>query len=275
MPKAGMSSKRRTEDSTGWLEMDYTTVTEATGTRVTRDALSMLYTRYKSAVAFCGGKDVLELACGSGQGLGFLAAKARRIIGGDYSEALLRIAHRHYGGRVPLVQLDAHMLPFRDGSFDVLIIYEAIYYLTDPDMCLDECRRVLRDRGVVLICTVNKEWSGFNPSPFSTRYFAVRELGELLIRQGFSVELYCAFPVSRGSAKERIVSLVRRVAVSLQLIPGTMKGKELLKRLFFGSLTPIPPEVTDGMADLHMLLPVTGNTALSDYKVLYAIGRVR
>lgn len=253
--------------------MDYTEVTEATGSRVIREALSMLYTRYKTAAAFCEGKAVLEVACGSGQGLGYLAAKARRVVGGDCTETLLGLARRHYGGRVPLVRLDAHALPFRDHSFDIVILYEAIYYLTRPDKFLDECCRVLRDQGVVLICTVNKEWSEFNPSPLSVRYFGARELAELLGQQGFSFELYGGFPVSRESLKDRVVSLLKRLAVRLHFIPKTMKGKEALKKLFFGRLTPIPPEVTDGMAELSPLVPINGNCVISEYKVLYAIGR--
>ena len=254
---------------------DYTTVTEVPGISATREQMSMLYTRYRTAAAFCEGKHVLEVACGSGQGLGYVAAKAGRVIGGDYTEGLLRKAHRHYSGRVSLVQLDAHVLPFRDQSFDVTILYEAIYYLAQPDKFLDECRRVLRDRGVILICTVNEEWSDFNPSPFSTRYFAAQGLAELLKRQGFSVELYGAFPVSRESAKDRIVSAIKRVAVSLHLIPKTMKGKEVLKRLFFGRLMLIPPEVTDGMAELCPLVPINGDSVISDHKGLYVIGVIR
>lgn len=254
---------------------DYTTVTEVPGIGATREQMSMLYTRYKTAAAFCEGKNVLEVACGSGQGLGYLAGKAGRVVGGDYTEGLLRVARRHYGGRVPLVRLDAHMLPFRDHRFDVVILYEAIYYLAQPDRFLDECRRVLRHPGVVVICAVNKEWSDFNPSPFSTRYFAARELGGLLKEQGFSVELYGAFPVSRVSTRDQMVSAIKRVAVWLHLIPKTMKGKEALKRLFFGRLTPIPPEVTDGMAEQYQLVPIKGNSVVSAYKVLYAIGQIR
>ena len=255
--------------------MDYTAVTEATGTRVTREALSMLYLRYRMAATFCEGKDVLEVACGSGQGLGYLATKAKHIVGGDYTEGLLRMAYRYYGGRIPLVRLDAHLLPFRNRSFDVVILYEAIYYLAQPDQCLAECRRVLRDQGVVLICTVNREWSDFNPSPLSTRYFSAQELTDLLRRQGFNIELYGSFPVSRGSVRDHIVSVIKRVAVRLHLIPRTMKGKEVLKKLFFGRLTPIPPEVTDGMAEAYPLVPITTNSPNSQYKVLYAIARAR
>jgi FlaA1/EpsC-like NDP-sugar epimerase len=40
----------------------------------------------------------------------------------------------------------------------VVILHQAIYYLAQPDRFLDECHRVLRKKGNLLICTNNKEW---------------------------------------------------------------------------------------------------------------------
>jgi hypothetical protein len=86
----------------------------------------------------------------------------------------------------------------------------------------------------LLIRTVNKDWSEFNPSPFSTRHFSVPELGKLLQDNGFKAEFYGAFSVLPKGLKEKTVALIKRTAVALHLIPKTMKGKELLKRVFFG-----------------------------------------
>lgn len=255
--------------------MDYTAVTEVTGNRVTREALSMLYTRYHTAAAFCEGKDVLEVACGSGQGLGYLAKRARRVIGGDYTENLIRRAQRHYRARVPLLLLDAHALPFRPSSFDVVILYEAIYYLAQPEGFLEECRRVLRTKGIVLICTVNKEWMDFNPSPFSTHYFSGTELAWLLKTHHFDVDLFGAFPVSNGSATDRMSSIIKRLAVTLHLMPNTMKGKEFLKRVFFGKLSSLPAEIEDGVAQAYPLVPIQNDSGNSQYKVLYAIAHMQ
>lgn len=255
--------------------MDYTAVTEVTGNRVTREALSMLYTRYHTAAVFCEGKDVLEVACGSGQGLGYLAKRARRVVGGDYTENLIRGAQRHYRARIPLLLLDAHALPFQISSFDVIILYEAIYYLAQPEGFLEECRRVLRTKGSILICTVNKEWREFNPSPYSKHYLSCSELASLLKSHQFDVELFGAFPVSTGLVKDRIRSLLKRLAVTLHLMPKTMKGKEFLKQLFFGELLPLPPEVADGMAEAYPLVPIPGDTRNSLHKVVYAIAHMR
>lgn len=254
---------------------DYTTVTELPGAAASPEQLSMLYTRYAYAAGFCEGKEVLEVACGAGLGLGYLAKKATRVVGGDFTEPLLRVARHYYGEAMPLVRLDAHALPFRDRRFDVIILYEAIYYLAGPGQFVKECRRVLRDGGVLLICTVNRGWSDFNPSPFRTHYFSAGELSDLLREHRFQVELHGAFPVVNGSVKDTVVSFLKRAAVTLHLMPKTMKGKELLKRIFFGKPVPLPAKVEEGMAAYSRPAPLSSDSSDSRYKVLFALARAR
>ena len=210
------------------MGIDYSSVTEVPGHKVTNEQLARMYHRYRFAVEFCNGKDILEVACGAGQGLGYVARHARRVVGGDYTEDLVRDAKRYYKDRVELHILDAHQLPYKDKSFDVVILYESLYYLAKPEIFVEEARRVLREPGVLLIASVNKDWSEFNPSPFSTNYYSVPEVNKLLEKNGFSVECYGAFSSIPKTAKEKIVSCVRRMAVALHLIPKTMKGKEIL-----------------------------------------------
>jgi ubiquinone/menaquinone biosynthesis C-methylase UbiE len=233
-----------------------------------------MFHRYHFASNFCEGKEVLEVACGAGQGLGYLAGKARRVVGGDYTEKLVQAARDYYKDRVEVHNIDAHQLPFEDKSFDVVILYEAIYYLAQPEKFLQEAHRVLRDGGILLIATVNKDWGEFNPSPLSIRYFSVPELSKLLLDNGFKGEFYGAFSGLPKGLKERTVALIKRTAVTLHLIPKTMKGKEFLKRIFFGKLIPLPPEITDGMAEYMAPVPIPSNVPNTKYKVIYAIARI-
>ena len=254
------------------MTTDYSTVTEAAGSLITREALSMMYTRYSLARSLSDGKDVLEVACGSGQGLGLIARTARSVVGGDYTYSLLKTAHSHYRNRIPLIRLDAHELPFRDESFDVVLLYEAIYYLRSPDLFLEETARVLRSGGKVLICSVNPDWPDFNPSPFSVKYYTAEHLHAMLLQRGFSCELYGAFPAHAKSWTKKVVSVTKRLAVRLHLIPRTMKSKAWLKRVFLGPLVPVPAELTDNLAKAADLVPLNDVNARSGYKVVYAIG---
>lgn len=257
------------------MVQDYRTVTEVPGNKASRTQLSMLYSRYRYAASFCEGKKVLEVACGSGVGLAYLQRHAARVIGGDVTEELLCQGKKHYGERIPLVRLDAHKLPFSAREFDVVILYEAIYYLRDADGFLAECRRVLRNEGVVLLCTVNREWPEFNPSPFSVRYYTSDELRDLFHRHNFKVDIYQAFPVREESALDSIVALIKRFAVRAHLIPRTMKGKEFLKRIFFGKLVQLPAELEDEMADYAPPTILDTESRLPLHRVLYAVGYLR
>jgi len=167
--------------------MDYSTVTELPGHKITSEQLARLYQRYRFAQQFCKEKEVMEVACGAGMGLGYLAKVAKKVIGGDIDKEILKYALKHYEGRdkIEIREFDAQNLPFEDKSFDVVIFYETIYYLAKPEKFVSEAHRVLKDNGVLLICTVNKDWADFNPSPYSKKYFSAPELYSL-VNQKFS-----------------------------------------------------------------------------------------
>ncbi|MEK7765675.1 MAG: hypothetical protein AAB368_05500 [bacterium] len=88
---------------------------------------------------------------------------------------------------------------------------------------------------------------------------------------GFAVEMRAGFPADeRRGWLGRLVALARRVAVALGLVPKTMKGKALLKRLFYGKLRVLGPEL-DATVPVRPLEPVTA-FPVAAHKVLYAIG---
>lgn len=254
------------------MSMDYSTVTEVTGNRLTREALAMMYTRYRFASQRCQGKTVLEAGCGVGQGMGLVGRTARRVVGGDFTHRLLRLARDQYGDRFPLLSLDAQRFPFSDESFDALLFYEAVYYLPDPHRFLREGNRILRRGGTVLICSVNPAWSGFQPSPHSVGYFTPKELGRRMEDAGFRTELFGAYATRDVSLRGRTVAAIRSAAVSLHLMPKTMKGKEKLKRLFYGKLVESPAELADDSVIAEDPVLLTGREPEDAYKVTFAVG---
>lgn len=95
----------------------------------------------------------------------------------------------------------------------------------------------------------------------------------MLLSTCFSPELYGQCSVRDDSMKGRITGAIKKVAVKFHLMPKTMKGKELLKRFFFGKLMPLPPEIKDGMAEYISPMPIAHDEPNLDYKVLFAVGR--
>jgi len=252
---------------------DYSTVTETPGVKASAEQIERLYHRYHFARQFCQDKDVLEAACGAGQGLGYLAEVARSVAGTDIDEKCLAYARKTYGDRPDIViqQMDAESPSFEDGSFDVIILYEALYYLEHPENFIENSYRMLRKGGILLICSVNREWTDFNPSPYSKKYYSAKELYDLLVARFSKVQIYAAFSDEPDSLKDKIVSAIKRTAVALHIIPKTMRGKELLKRVFFGRLAPLPAEVRDGLADYTPPSAINLDTPDLHHKVIYSV----
>src|SRR5882762_7870430 len=135
------------------LERDFQTVTELSGAPVSQEQIERLVNRYVWAATMCADKHVVEVACGCGSGLGVLGKSAASLVAGDLSAQILQKARAHYGGRVELTEFDAQRMPYADHSKDVVILFEAIYYLPAAEKFVDEARRILRPGGKVLIAT--------------------------------------------------------------------------------------------------------------------------
>ena len=249
-------------------------LTETPGGQGSPEQLQRMFTRYRFAAGFCAGKDVVEIACGAGQGLGLLARSARTVRGGDYTESLVRLARAHYGARLPLYRLDAHRLPFRTGSFDVVILYEALYYMQNPGEVFREFRRVLRPGGVVLLSLPNRSLPDFHPSPLSVGYYTPPELADRMEPAGFRVEFYGDTPVRYNSLRGRAVALLKTAVVRLNLMPRTLRGRETLKRLVYGALVPIPAELAWDEHPYRPPMPIPADRPDETYRVLFAVGRV-
>lgn len=188
--------------------IDYSSITESPNLKATQEQLARLYQRYHFARQFAKDKDVLEVACGSGIGLGYLAQVATSVVGGDIDEKNVDLARENYklkdereyreveklrrwedrklGGwedienekmgvrcekqkhtkneklkscedgksrswKIDIQLMDAHDLNFSDKCFDLVLLYEAIYYLKDPAKFISEAGRVLRKDGKLII----------------------------------------------------------------------------------------------------------------------------
>jgi SAM-dependent methyltransferase len=250
---------------------DYISVTEIAGDEVTEEQVDRLCNRYYWAGQYCYSKDVVEAACGSGQGLGYLFGIARSLEAGDYSDEILSIARRHYGERIQLKQFDAQDMPFEDKSKDVIILFEAIYYIPDAEKFVRECVRILHPKGKVLIATANKDLYDFNPSPHSYKYYGVVELNDLFARHGFETEFFGDMLVGEVSMRQRILRPVKKLAVMLGIMPKTTGGKKWLKRIVFGGLVEMPAEITAETSQYVEPTRISPSRPDTEHKVIYCV----
>ena len=251
------------------METNYISVTEIAGDEVSQEQINRLCNRYYWAGNYCADKDVVEIACGTGQGLGYLQGIAKTLEAGDYSKDMLIIARRHYKNRIKLIQCDAQDMPFEENSKDVIILFEAIYYIPDVKKFIESACGILRPGGTVLIATANKDLYDFNPSPYSHKYFGVLELKQLFEAYGFETVFFGDTPVNKASFLQKTLRPIKTVAVKFNLIPKTMTMKKILKRLVFGKLVKMSPEIKADTALYVEPQKLRDDRKDQGYKVIY------
>ena len=253
-------------------------VTEMPGNRVTPEQLNMIACRYAWAADLVEGLDVLEVACGPGLGLGHLASRARRVTGGDYDAECLRISGTHYRERLPITRFDAQSLPYTTAQFDAVIMFEAIYYLSDVNVFLSECRRVLRPGGMLLLTLPNRDWPGFSRSPQSYHYFSPPELAALGNRHGFAVEVHGTYRQDGITLRQQILGVIRRTVTKLGLVPTgrarTEAIRRFLKKWMYGRLEVLPHEVGPELANGCQRKPLSMDQPDRVHRVFYVRARL-
>ncbi len=100
-----------------------------------------------------GGRIVVDVGCGTGNAAALLAPFVTRVIAVDREPAMLDAARTRLRGcgNVEFRQGDALALPVDDASVDAVLFFLVLHHLAEPTAALAEARRVLRDRGVILV----------------------------------------------------------------------------------------------------------------------------
>jgi len=104
---------------------------------------------------------ILDLGCGAGRHLIYMAKQTFEAHGTDISETGLRMTKERLEKQkleAFLVKCDMKMLPYKDSCFDAVICLHAIYHqkLTGIQETIPEIRRILKKKGSVLINFLSK-----------------------------------------------------------------------------------------------------------------------
>ena len=260
------------------MQTSFIPETELPGRKINRDTRQLISHRYYWASQFVSGKEVLEVGCGPGLGLGCLSRRAKHVIGGDITGDTLILAKRHYASRVGIACMDAHQLPFKDNSLDVVVSVAAIIYM-DLSTFFHECHRVLRPSGALIINTPNKDIPGFRPSHLSLRYYSVPELCLLLNQHDFDAQVFGAFAIPHILARiwrmSRIV--VRKLAGRVLRSLGLYESIKRVAKLPSARIT-LKAELKEQELRQAENIPVVSlscDSANRQYRIIYVIARAR
>ena len=147
--------------------------------------------RYRFASRFVQDKRVLDIASGEGYGTAALAqAGARSVVGVDINPEICLHARRKYG--VDTRHGSAEKIPLPDHSVDVVVSFETIEHVENPERFLDECVRVLAHDGRLIVSTPNREVYSEKGkhNEFHHIEFNEKEYVDLLQHRFQTIELY-------------------------------------------------------------------------------------
>lgn len=98
----------------------------------------------------------LDIGCGKGVITAILNDKNSGFVGMDVDCEALTLAQRNQqNGNVDFVRGSGCMIPFKDGSFDVVVCNHVYEHVPNPKMLFDEIWRILKSNGVCYVAAAN------------------------------------------------------------------------------------------------------------------------
>ncbi len=147
--------------------------------------------RYQSVLTMVKDKIVLDVASGTGYGAKMISNHAKHVTAVDYNADALAYAQENYGAdNISYVEADAHSLPFKDATFDVVVSFETIEHLKRPDVFVQEVKRVLKPDGVFCVSTPNDD-EFMEGNTFHIHEFRLPELQEIINEHFRNAKYYC------------------------------------------------------------------------------------
>lgn len=129
-----------------------------------------------------GRKTILAVGCGRGELERDLVRLGHHVVSFDFSFAMVWAAAMHYKLKA-VVQADAHVLPFRAASFDLVILPESLGYL-EAAVAFREAARVLKNSGRLLMTTYPPHQAAHAPY----KKLSSEAIADLLQQAGFIVQ---------------------------------------------------------------------------------------
>ncbi|HKO18839.1 MAG TPA: class I SAM-dependent methyltransferase [Acidobacteriaceae bacterium] len=105
---------------------------------------------------------ILDAGCGAGCYVQALGGMGYEVVGVEYLASKVAAWQSRNPGDPRVHRADIALLPFRDESFDAVILNEVLEHVPDDRAVLTEVARVLRWRGLLLVFSPNRRF------PFET-----------------------------------------------------------------------------------------------------------
>lgn len=160
--------------------------------------------RYKFAVKFIEGMNVIDIGCGEGYGSYLMGGFAETVVGVDLSEeAVVNALELYSSDKVDFKTGDVTRLSYPENEFDAGVCFEVIEHIENPGDLLKEAGRVIKPGGIFIVSTPN---GGVRVSsqknPFHVKEFTLAEFSKLLEDyfpiEKWEIEIYGQFVVGKN-----------------------------------------------------------------------------
>ena len=147
--------------------------------QVNDDLWSEHLARYAFARMYAAGRSVLDAGCGTGYGSSELASTAASVTGFDIAPEAIEYAQAQFkAARFVLASCAA--MPFAPNAFDLVVAFEVIEHLPDYRAFLQECARVLKHQGLLIVSSPNRLYysesrAQTGPNPYHEHEFEAEE----------------------------------------------------------------------------------------------------
>ena len=135
--------------------------------------------------------DVLDVGSGDGAAAAMVAPHCRTLTCVDVNARMLEAARDRLAKypQARVEQADAHELPFAALSFDSVLMFHTLTYTERPQRALEECARVLRPGGRLVLLCLDEHQQPEVTTPYGERHqgFSKASIRELLARVGLHV----------------------------------------------------------------------------------------
>jgi len=190
------------------------------------------------AVGNVGGREVLDICCGTGNLAAALVARGGLVTGIDFAPTMIEIARMKVASAEFRVG-DAEALQLPDGSFNVAVCSFGLWHMSEPERALAEAARVLRNAGVYAFTTwlpPEQGWDMFGllvkavrahgtmdvdlpPAPPPFRFADETEAQHALGAQGFrNIAFQKKMALWTGTTGEQLLELIYRAIVRAPMI---------------------------------------------------------
>ena len=147
--------------------------------------------------------EVLELGCGTGYFTESIVKNAKHVFATDLSEELLGKARERLGesDKITFQKENGMAITFTSNKFDTVFMANVIHVIENPQRVLQECYRVLKDNGLLVITSFTNHGMklleiiklGFRfikvwGKPPRHTHFSPDSLCSLIESTGFSIE---------------------------------------------------------------------------------------